>query len=338
MDYLFCKQSLPVRRLLSREQVSSLKGIFAIVVLIHHLYQSTDIITNRYIGVFLQAAGFFAVSIFFFLSGYGLQISYSEKKQVYIKSFFKGKIIPFYSVIIILIAVYVPMRMLMGEILEPLNIIRSFFFGSTIISKGWYLQVQLFLYLLFFFIWRFVEDDARKMWTLFIIVAMHITLCVGCNVSITRYISMISFNLGIYISDKRDLISTKLENNKMYNFSVFINIIALGITFGLWIFSNGLISIFSQGMCLLFFNVVIILSVQKIKVVNLLTTYFGEYSFSIYIIQGLFLNLYRSSLVYVNNDYLFVCMVVLSTYLAALIIHPVIKFIYLVFNYKKVTD
>ena len=43
---------------LSEEQVKSLKGIFAVIVLMHHLYQSTGIIDNRYLGGIFQALGF----------------------------------------------------------------------------------------------------------------------------------------------------------------------------------------------------------------------------------------------------------------------------------------
>lgn len=43
---------------LSKEQVNSLKGVFAVIVLLHHLYQSTVFVSNRYLGAILQALGF----------------------------------------------------------------------------------------------------------------------------------------------------------------------------------------------------------------------------------------------------------------------------------------
>lgn len=321
---------------LSKEQVNSLKGIFAVIVLIHHLYQSTAIVGNRYLGAILQAFGFFAVSVFFFLSGYGLQVSYCIKKETYIKPFFKEKIIPFYCIIMLLIAIYLPARILMGEIITPLNVFRSFLFGSTIVSKGWYLQAQLFLYLLFFFIWHFIKNDTAKQIILFTVVSAHIALCVCFDVAITRYISLLAFNFGIFWADKREVVFAKLENKKVYVLSFATCFGIMGATFGIWHFTNGAISILSQGICQLFFVVLVILMAQKIKFVTPVTRHLGVYSLEIYIIQGLFLNIYKSSLIYIENDYFFTGAVVVSTYLTALIIHPVIKFIYLVFSRKKV--
>lgn len=121
----------------------------------HHLHQSTGIIDNRYLGGIFQALGFLLL-VFSFLSGYGLQMSYCIKKQAYITGFLKKKIMPFYCVIIFLLAIYWPARILMGETVDLLDVFHSFLFSATIISKGWYLQAQLFLYLLFFCVWRFI--------------------------------------------------------------------------------------------------------------------------------------------------------------------------------------
>lgn len=321
---------------LSEEQVKSLKGIFALVVLMHHLYQSTDIIDNRYLGAIFQALGFFAVSIFFFLSGYGLQMSYCIKKQDYIKVFLKKKVMPFYCVIILLIAIYWPARILMGEIVDPLNVVRSFFFGMTIISKGWYLQAQLFLYLLFLCVWHFIKNDSVKQVVLFSIVIVHTALCISFDVSITRYISLLGFVLGIFWADKRMDIFVQLEKKRIYILSVVFCLVAMAVTFGIWQLAGGWISIFSQGICQLLFVVFIILLTQKIQIVNSITMHLGVYSFEIYIVQGLFLNLYKSPILYINNDYVFAITVVLSTYFTALLIHPIINFIYLMFRRKQI--
>ena len=240
--------------------------------------------------------------------------------------------------IVLLIAVYLPIRILIGDVVAPLRVFRSFFFGETIISKGWYLQVQLFLYLLFFLIWRFVNRDDIKQLLLIAFVSVHVVLCICFDVAITRYISLPAFNLGIFWADKREAIFAKLKNKKTYILSFCVCFFAMGATFGGWYFTSGAISTLSQGICQLLFVVLIILAVQKIKIANLITTHLGVYSLEIYIIQGLFLNMYKSSLICIENDCIFAGAVAVSTYLAALVLHPIIKLIYSAFGDQKIKE
>lgn len=173
---------------------------------------------------------------------------------------------------------------------------------------------------------------------LFFIVIVHIALCGIFDVSTTRYISLLGFVLGIFWADKRMDILVQLEKKRIYFLSVVFCLVAMAVTFGIWQFVGGWISIFSQGICQLLFVVFIILLTQKIQIVNPITMHLGAYSFEIYIIQGLFLILYKSPILDINNDYLFAITVVLSTYFTALLIHPIINFIYLMFRRKKINE
>lgn len=80
---------------LSKEQTDCLKGLFAILVLVHHLYQHSGLISNLYLGVLFNSLGYFAVAIFLFLSGFDLEISYKKNGQEYLRGFVRSKIIPF---------------------------------------------------------------------------------------------------------------------------------------------------------------------------------------------------------------------------------------------------
>lgn len=64
---------------LSKENTKALKGIFAVFVLWHHLYQYSALITGTVIGIVFQAMGYLSVGMFFFLSGYGLTTSYRNR-------------------------------------------------------------------------------------------------------------------------------------------------------------------------------------------------------------------------------------------------------------------
>ncbi len=63
----------------SREKTECLKGWLAIGVLAHHLFQRTDLIpANSLLGFLFGSLGIYCVSMFFFISGYGLMASYSK--------------------------------------------------------------------------------------------------------------------------------------------------------------------------------------------------------------------------------------------------------------------
>lgn len=60
----------------SRNTTEHLKGYLALAVLFHHLYQKTQIIDHEsLLGFFMQSLGYYCVSLFFFISGYGLIMS-----------------------------------------------------------------------------------------------------------------------------------------------------------------------------------------------------------------------------------------------------------------------
>ena len=67
---------------LTKENTLALKGIFAIIVLVHHIYQYS-LLVDGHVGWMLQASGWLSVSIFFFLSGYGLTKSYLANRGVF---------------------------------------------------------------------------------------------------------------------------------------------------------------------------------------------------------------------------------------------------------------
>lgn len=135
---------------LSVDNCKCLKGILAILILIYHLYQHTGLYSDTFIGCGLRALGCWCVGVFFFLSGYGLLKSLNEKGKDYIINLPMHRILPFYLLIILLTVIYSSENYFLNGTLDLKTIICSFTFGDTIIGKGWYLQVQLLLYIMFY--------------------------------------------------------------------------------------------------------------------------------------------------------------------------------------------
>lgn len=135
--------------MLSIQKTNALKGILAICVLISHLYSIFHFESKILNWVVGSLMGYLSVSLFFFLSGYGLESSYEKKKDTYIEKFMKRKIIPFYTIYVILVGIYVGMRFITGENISFSDILKSLLYGGTVVKFGWFLQTILVLYLIF---------------------------------------------------------------------------------------------------------------------------------------------------------------------------------------------
>lgn len=62
----------------SREQTNHLKGLFALCVVLHHLCSLTGVGAPVGLGPIYTALGYWSVSVFFFISGFGLLFQYQR--------------------------------------------------------------------------------------------------------------------------------------------------------------------------------------------------------------------------------------------------------------------
>jgi probable poly-beta-1,6-N-acetyl-D-glucosamine export protein len=63
---------------LSRENTNILKGICAVMVVLHHVCSRTGTFSEIGLGPIYTAMGYWAVSVFMFVSGYGLMCSLTK--------------------------------------------------------------------------------------------------------------------------------------------------------------------------------------------------------------------------------------------------------------------
>ena len=71
----------------TKENSDCIKGVFAVFVILHHVYQESGVLHFGPVGIVLQALGYLSVATFFFISGYGLAASYIAKGDFYLKDF-----------------------------------------------------------------------------------------------------------------------------------------------------------------------------------------------------------------------------------------------------------
>ena len=324
---------------MTKEAFDALKGILAVCVLIHHLYQFTGFLSDTSFGYAFLLLGHFAVVLFIFISGYGLGISYINKSDSYIKSFPKKRILPFYLTYLFFLLVYIIFELALKNEIKPSALILSFFYGSTIISFGWYLQLILLLYVAFFIIWRFVKKNAYKLiaLSLFLFVFTVINFIIKSPANV--YSPVFSFAIGVFVAYLKDKVDSFMKKQ-----GILISIVSLFVFACLTVFAtliefrykdfvnaNIILSVlyFVLNLFVDLFLIIfvisflyIICSISYRLLINPVTRFIGLISLEIYALQGLFLRGFDPYFVKtLNNRYLYTLVSVVSISVCAFIIN-----------------
>ncbi|WP_415277187.1 acyltransferase family protein [Clostridium perfringens] len=312
-----------MKNYLSKDNTDCLKGIFAIFIVVHHCRAQMSSLNNTVVGMILTALGYLSVAIFYFLSGYGLEKQYQVKGDDYIKKFPYNRIIPFYAICSCTILVYSIFKYLMGIPFSFQLFLQSFIFGKTIVSNGWYLQSIIFVYLLFYLDYRFFKERRLSVMIIFLIIYCGVVLILTKN--IIYFESIFTFILGIAWAQYKEEINKMMNNKKIYilSFVVSVSLFCITLLIGNLRLFNSTIYIFSKMISAVIFVFCTVLMLMKINISNNITVWLGKIFCEIYIMQGIFLELFHSRVVYIKNEYMYLIIVIISTISVAYIVHPI---------------
>lgn len=318
---------------LSKEYTNCIRGICAIIVVIHHLYQYTDLPVGPYIGKILSLIGALAVSVFFFYSGYGLMLS--SKKENYVRNFMRNKFLPLYCFYIILVLLYSLWTLLLERTIPLKDLIQSFLYGSTIVTNGWYLQATFIFYLIYFFSFSIFKTKKSQISSVAIAIGVFCIFCRIIALPAFLYQTMPCVVLGMLYCDKKALIDTLLNKHayKLFILSA-VSFLAFYISFGLYLKEPILNTISFLFFVIATISLSYILCDTKI-INNFFFTLCGKYSLAIYVSHGLFLRLIKLNII--NNKLLYVFTVIVGTVIMSVVLEYVYtKVITLLFKKKNI--
>lgn len=317
---------------LSLPNTNCVKGIFALCVLLHHLYQHSGLFHDTYIGVIFQGLGYLSVAMFFFLSGYGLRISHNIKGYQYVNAIPQKRMRPLYLQCIVLIALYTVLYIVIGKEVKASVVLQSFLWGNTMIVNGWYLQTILVLYGLYFIIYGIVGHEKQNKINLhigmFAALVIYALICIFFGKTITWYQSVFTFFLGIVWCDYKEWFDKVL--NKHWR----ANGITAFITFAI-LFIAGLKIKYFTILTTSAFVVFIMILLMKIPVNFAVTRWLGRHCFEIYVMQGVPLLLFHSDVIYIENKWLYVLVCTVTTLILSIGTQPVFRFISSMIKGKK---
>ena len=308
---------------LSRENTTALKGILAVFVILHHLYQETE---GGRLYFFFDNVGILCVSLFFFLSGYGLQKSYAAKPD-YCSSLLRRRIPGVLVPYVLLILIYWLFSGVTGAFYSPADVLQSFIIGDPIATHSWYILCILVLYLGYYLSARLCgRNDPALILCNVLLCAAWVILCRSLRFGIYWYNAVIVFPMGIFWAVYEDRIVPVLQKHYLpalaaapIGFCVFF-IAALAVSA-----RGGMVSLFWAACCC--FVLLILLLMMKFSFRNPVLLFLGEHAFELYGIHGLFESLYRSPVLYFEDPALWSAAVLISTIPAAWVLHRLFRWV-----------
>lgn len=249
-----------------------LRGLLSIIIVIHHLG----------LTVFL-GAGASVVSMFFFISGYGLVISFKKKGDLYLKNFLPKrfiKVLPSFLILTILMCLY----KFISENKNIKEIVHDLIFkGNTPLPNSWYIYVIIYQYIAFYYSCKVGRTLKRSVIiaSILTILAMVIMYVIGYGAC--WWISMPSFISGMILGLEEFKLKSLLIKYKVIIISIIISIIII-LTFisnlcvwSLFIFAN-------------LFPIVIMCFIYSYGFINnKVLRYLGKISLEIYLVHGIVL-------------------------------------------------
>ena len=306
---------------LSKKMTMAWKGILAIGVLVHHIYQYCGVLQGTVLGIILQMLGYLSVGGFFFFTGYGLMVS--SKGSGYIRHFGRSRILPLYLLYVILILAYSIYEAMIGKTISVQSLIQSFLFGGTVVPLGWYLQASFIVYLLFWGIAAATDRVHIRIFGMGIMLTIYCILSRCCGLATTWYESIFCVLLGMAWACYKQRIDEVITKSSGACFAGAICLFAI-TALGQYVDSIAIVS--KMLSALSFCSVVATMSyvLTNTRVVdNPLTQWLGKHSLGIYVVQGFFLLMQRNHPSVYGSTIMFCIFTFFGTIVISTVVHPI---------------
>lgn len=311
---------------ISKETGNYLRGFFAIVVLLHHLAQRTG---SGFLFRGFYDVGYLAVALFFFFSGYGLQKSYMAKRDAYRQHFLIRRLPPVLLPYVVVTFLVWLMNAVAGYRVGVGYILWTILQGEPMVLFSWYIVCILLFYVVFWLLMYICGNRDQLMliagciwYVLYVVCCMLADFgCWWYNASPLLIVGMAwaVYEKQILAKIKKSykiltpaiwavffilyMIAFSLKDNKAYENRLFLLHIVVAILF----------------------VIAMILFSLKIRIGNKVLKFLGSISLEIYLVQGLFIEGLRNGTIFIENEAIWVWLVVVGSVIFAALLHMVLK-------------
>lgn len=298
---------------LNKGKTSVLKGVMAIIIVLHHMsLQGIESLAQFF------SWGAPIVSVFFFISGYGLSLSFFSKGNTYLSNFISHRI--FRNLLLPFILAWALYRIINWRVLPDLvtEIDNLVFKGIPLLPHSWYVFAIFLFYIFFYIACKLCKRNFP-----FVILALtiiYILICEYAGFDRCWYISSIAFPTGIfagkYINSLKEFISSRTR------YFIFVPLCISLI--GLFVYSgNEILYMFVY----ILIPIMITMICMKINLEELcrfkLVGFLSGISYEIYLCQGISMSICRGNRYYIENDYIYIISVLIMTAVLAFLVSKV---------------
>ena len=318
----------------------SYRGIFAIVVIFHHLAQRTE--TGAFFRNF-TSMGALAVAFFFFLSGYGLQKSYIIKFEKYKNDFLLKRIPTVLIPYVIITAIYWLLHLFLGHFYTVKDVIYRFVIGEPIAANSWFIINIFFFYIIFWLLMHICKKHYFMMilggliWY-FLYAFFCIEMQYGSHWFVSSHLLVVGMLWATYEQNIVNLFKRKYVEIILF-FAIFF---ILHYALKRYISSTNELFHILKIILSLCFKAFFVLSAlaffMKIQIGNKILNFLGEISLELYISHGLFIILLRSNSIYINNELIWCISVLAGTILLSYGLHILFQAILKAYKRKILQD
>lgn len=304
------------------------RGIFALVVILHHLAQRT---TGGYLMPDFTRIGYLAVAVFFFLSGYGLQ-----KKNISDESYSRGFLIKRIPTIlipyVIMCILYWVTYALLGDVRTLSSTWNSFIkYGDPIVWFSWYVVSIIVFYLAFYLLMKIFRR--HHLGTILGGIAyffVYVFVCRKLSFGFWWYSTALLPVLGIaWATYERQILKFIRKSYFVLLPLLLLAFVALSLYKWplYWLIPSVWTELTLTIILSLLFVVTALLLSLKLKVGNKILDFLGSISFEIYMTQGLSMLLLRNDYLKITNDSVWSVSVILLTIVLSFFLHKLFAFL-----------
>ena len=312
---------------LNVKSTSGLRGFLALGIIFHHI--SPLVKTGEEFSNF-SYMGTYIVSIFFFLSAYGLYVQ-NESRENYLDNFLVKRlskiIVPFFIISLI----YMFYRFVNGQLIDLNFFINLFKQGSTIIYNGWFVDIIILMYIFFYLSFKFFQNKFLSIVFNTIFIICYICLAIKLGYNFWWYNSVLAFAIGLIWAKNQNKIDRFLE--KYYFIVIVLVTVLLFVShrYDILLKYLHIEDSYSYALAANLDNIIftiyfIIVFLKKINFSNAYLNLIGRISFELYMIHGLVISMLAKIFVSSRvNDVLFTLFVLIISLILAWVVNKIDK-------------
>lgn len=329
-------------------QMKALQGFCAVAIMFHHMAQKTcaSWLKKEYIvhGLdFFVPIGYLLVAIFFFCSGYGLYKSYQEKED-YLYEFGWKRVLPIVIPFFLSGIIYLNVRTKMGEDLlgNWLNVGIHFGEPQMFNMYGWFIYALFVVYFGFWIGFRKERKRGRAIVVFLLVIAAYIAFCHWWMYGGWWYNTVWLAAAGVLTATYEQGIVTWMKKRYVVCLPVFSGMFSI-LFFVALNNETEAYAVWLQMAAAGFFVLSVMMIGLKVRIGNKILAFLGGLTLEIYLIHGLFVQLFGycfasegiKPLYYIKNVALYVLVVMVLTIPSACAVKWISKQIYRFLAWKK---